>query len=226
MKKITILAFVGMCFPILLLSQSIVVTQDFGIWSGLEVTKKISKHLDFALEQQVRFYSDAKVLDDYFVDLGGKYDISKNFALGLNLRYIYNKRRWNNTEHNLRYNFDINYKFKALKKIKLYYRFRHQENTTISVQPISFPTKMMAFRHRLKIKYTICHYLDLYNSMEFFRYTENLSLPYWGKCRINLGGVVKTKYGDFDLSAGIEKELCSATRLTFYYLKTIYSYSL
>ena len=43
-----------------LFSQQIKVTNDFGFWGGINIEKKLSKKFELNLEQQIRFYSEAK----------------------------------------------------------------------------------------------------------------------------------------------------------------------
>ncbi len=226
MNKIILFLITFLLLPSFLLCQDIIVIRDFGIWSGINIDKHISKKIDLELEQQIRFYSNARIFDDYLVDLGGKYKIDKNFTFGLNLRYIYNEKRWNDTEHNLRYNFDLGYKLKPHKKINLYYRFRLQENNIINKETLAIAPKSIAFRHRLKLKYKLSKNIHLFASTEAFRYIQNLSLPYWGKLRFNMGSIFQTKFGDLDLSYGLEQEMNCNNPSKLYYLKTIYHFAL
>lgn len=122
------LAFMLLSFFIsgYLFSQQVKVVKDFGFWGGFNVEKKLSKAFEINLEQQMRFYSAAKKLDDYIINLGGKYIMNKNFKLGANLRYTYNSKLWTEADNNCSYNLDLLYKGDVSKRMTIFYRVRYQ----------------------------------------------------------------------------------------------------
>ena len=109
-----------------LFSQQVKYTRDFGFWGGINVKKKLSKDFEINLEQQLRFYSDAKKFDDYLIDICGKYKMNKNFKLGSNFRYTYNAKRWKEPENNYRYNFALFYRGDIYSRLTFHYRLSYQ----------------------------------------------------------------------------------------------------
>lgn len=125
MKKLIVI-LLYLLFSINLFSQQIKVVRDFGFRGGITIEKDLCESFEFNIEQQIRLFSNATKFDDYIIDFGGKYKLNKNFKLGSNLRYTYNRKRTKDAENNYRYNFDLLYKSKFLPKLNLTYRLRYQ----------------------------------------------------------------------------------------------------
>lgn len=189
--------------------------------------KKLSKKFELNLEQQIRFYSEAKEFDDYIIDLGGRYKRNKNFKLGSNLRYTYNSKRWKEAENNYRYNIDLNYKFKILNKFTCYYRLRYQyEYVNVFSEFQSTNINSSAVRNRAKVKYKISKNHKVYFSTELFRLIVIFKEPYYNRVRFYIGDEINCKVGKFSLSLGYEQDINDSFPLTFFFLKTIYTLKL
>jgi hypothetical protein len=226
MKKAIIIMFY-LLISNSIFSQQIKVTRDFGYWAVVNIQKKLSKDFEINLEQQLRLYTNATTIDDYILDFGSKYKMNKNFKLGANIRYIYNKKRWNETENNSRYNLDLNYKGNISTKLKLYYRLRYQKDITNVLSETQMTNvNFSSIRNRIKIGYKINKNNRLYFSGEIFRSMEIFKSPYFNKTRFYLGNVIKTKIGDFNCSFGYEQEINTDYPLSFFFLKTVYTLKL
>ncbi|MFK7756461.1 MAG: DUF2490 domain-containing protein [Flavobacteriales bacterium] len=223
MKKALIIIFSIICSSSLY-GQQIEVLRDFGIWTGIDLEKKLSPNLNINLEQQVRFYSDVSELDDYIIDLGGKYRLNSNFKLGLNLRYTYNARRNKTPENNNRYNLDLHYKAKLTKKIQLNYRLRYQQQfTDLFSREKEASGIRSAVRNKLRIRFKLNDTHKLHTSAELFRRMETFREPYFNQLRFYLGDVINTKIGDFDIAFGYEQEINTTFPQSFFFIKTGYT---
>ncbi|MGB0850541.1 MAG: DUF2490 domain-containing protein [Bacteroidia bacterium] len=226
MKKIPLLIFfTSISFS--LFSQQLKVTRDFGIWGGFNIEKELPLGFKINLENQLRTYTNSSEIDDYLIDLGSKYTINKNFKLGANLRYTYNARRWNDNEHNYRYNLDLHYRAKLSPKLKLYYRVRYQRkfvNYFHLPQPSNIHFSKV--RNKVKLRYTLNEKHRLYTSGELFKSTETYKEPVFDKLRFHIGDDIKTNKGNLNCSIGYEQEINSENPLSFLFLRTHYTLKL
>jgi len=210
-----------------LFSQEIKVTRDIGLWIGLDFKKKIFKGFDLSLMQQIRTYKNVTELDDYLFDLGLKHPINKQFAIGTNLRYIYNKRRVKERENNFRYNLDIEFKKKIKSGLNFRYRLRYQKEYVnlfsgfFAAAPQNIYSSSVRNKVKLMFKYNKTNRFFL--SSELFRLFELFREPYFNKVRFYLGDEIKTTIGSFDCSIGFEKELHSNNPYSFIFFKSIYT---
>ncbi|MGK0280447.1 MAG: hypothetical protein ACI9RU_003230 [Litorivivens sp.] len=210
-----------------MISQQLKVTRDIGAWAGVSVEKKLFKDFEIRLDQQLRLYTNATELDDYFIDLGGKYKINKNFKLGANFRFTYDQKRRKASERNYRYNFDINYRIAVVKKLAVSYRLRYQrEYVNLLSEDQSTSGYSAAIRNRLKLKYELNKNHRIYVSGELFRRFESFRDPYFNKMRLFLGDEIRTEIGEFDVSLGYELETNATYPLSFFFVRVIYSLGL
>ena len=226
MLKRFILSFF-LFFTLGLYAQQVKVTNDFGIWGGLLLEKNISENFKLNLEQQIRTYSNASKLDDYLAELSLQYKINKNFNLSSGIRYVYNEKRWKETENNIRYNIDFGFKQKISSRFKFYYRLKYQKEyvnllSNYSIEKIHFSD----IRNKIKLAYKANDLNKIYVSAEVFRLIEKYKAPYYNKLRFYLGDKVDTKIGQFDCSIGYEHEIQTEYPYSFLFLKTIYKIKL
>ena len=132
-KKLLILIFI---YAGHLYSQQIKVVRDFGLWTGFSFEEKMFSDYYLTLENQFRTFNNGYKLDDYLFNAKLQYSINKRFALSGAIRYTYDLKRINNAEHNIRYNFDIEYKKGISEKTKLRYRLRYQRVFLLTVDTI------------------------------------------------------------------------------------------
>lgn len=226
MKK-TFVLLISVLISHSLFSQQIRVTQDFGLWSGVNIEKKLTEDFEINLEQQLRFYSNVSEFDDYLIELGGKYKMNKNFKLGSNIRYTYNARRRKDSENNYRYNLDLLYKGDLSKSLSIHYRLRYQHeyvNAFSEDQPTNINSSDL--RNRVKIKYDINETHKGCISAELFRIREQFREPYFNRVRFYIGDEIRSKLGEFSVSFGYEQEINHTYPLSFFFFKTIYTLKL
>ncbi len=68
------------------------VNTDFGLWIAGSFNKDISKNFDISIEQEFRLEENASELGKSYTTLGIDYELQKWLRLGLNYRFILNKR--------------------------------------------------------------------------------------------------------------------------------------
>lgn len=132
------------------------IEKDLETWSGLEFKYDINSKFSVNLEEQLRLKDNSSVIDAYFTELSGKYDIWRGFSLGAGLRFI----RSNDTngkvqgyENHLRYQFDGSYKHK-IDRLDLKYRFRYQNKSEFdSDNPNEAQTRL-----KLSLDYNFRHW--------------------------------------------------------------------
>jgi len=224
MKKYCILLFI---LVKLSFSQEVKVVQDLGVWAGVAFEKNILKDFDLVIETQVRNFHNAKKLDDILIDAKLKYSINKYFQLGGNVRYVYDVKPYNSTEHNLRHSLDISYRKKINKKFSFRYRLKHQkEFTNFYYRLLFFGGEQKEFttsiRNRLRLLYKHNSSNRFYGSIEIFKLFESFRNPYFNKIRFLIGDEINTKIGEFDIAIAMETEINTTHAYSFLFLKTIY----
>jgi len=209
-------------------AQQLKVVQDFGVWTVIDIEKDFGKNFRLNLEQQLRLHTNATKLDDYIIDAGVKYKLNKNFSLGANLRYTYDNKRWRSPENDYRYNLDLIYKGKLTDKLSIGYRLRHQHEYVDIFQANSqHKRNFYGIRNRVQMKYKLDKKNEMFFSFEMFRLIETYREPYFNKFRLYIGDEFKTKkYGKIALSFGYEQELNDIYPLSFYFVKTNYTFRL
>lgn len=226
MKRLVVLLLLLLISTSPLFSQQIKVTRDFGVWLAVEFKKEISSRFDLSLMQQIRTFKNAAELDDYVFDLGLRYSINKEFDIGGDLRYTYNKKRVSYRENNFRYNLDISFKKKIMPKLDLRYRMRYQKEYVDFLSYFWDPSPSDIYsihiRNKAKLTLKVNKKNRLFFSSEIYRLTQKHRAPFFNKFRLYLGNEMKTSIGVFNYSIGFQKELDSIYPYSFILFKTIY----
>jgi hypothetical protein len=206
-------------------AQNIQTQQDFGIWIGVKLEKKLPAGFELSLEQQLRTWKNSTKIGSSVSELGVNYTINKLFKLNGGFRYIYDTNRFRSPQSNFRYNLGIQLKLKISKKFTFYYKAQYQQKF-IHDYKTTTPTRVSAVRHKIKLqmKYKKIH--KFYFSTESFIESDITTTPYFKKQRFNLGDKIKTKAGVFDTGIGYEVNLQSNYFTSFFFLKLIYIISL
>jgi hypothetical protein len=227
MKKLGIV-ILFLIFSNALYSQEIKVVQDFGVWTAIDIEKKFGENVRINLEQQLKLHTNATKLDDYIIDAGLRYKLNKNFSLGANLRYTYDQKRWRSPENNYRYNLDFIYSGKLTDKLTIGYRLRHQhEYIDLFRENSQHKRNCYGIRNKVQMKYKLNKKNEMFFAFELFRLIETYREPYFNKFRIYFGDEYKTKkFGKIALSFGYEQELNDTYPLSFYFVKTNYTFRL
>jgi len=209
------------------LPQEVQVIRDCGLWGGITVEKKISKNFELNLEQQLRSYNNSTQLDDYILDLGGKYKLNKTIRLGLNLRYTYDASRWDEADNEFRYNLDFLVKYNITDFLQFNYRLRYQQCfTELFASEGLYENQFSAVRNRVKLDFELSRIQTFYGSAELFRMMEPFHTPCFNKLRFFLGDEIDLKKNSLDIALGMEKDLQSTYQYTFFFISTFYKFRL
>ena len=207
-------------------TQDINVEKDLGYWFGVNFNKDFNKDLNFSSEYQIRTFKDGSEIDDQILDLGINHKINNRYVIGTNLRYIYDKKRFVETEKNIRYNFDIKYKHQINSKSRLQYRLRYQQEYLNFFHNFYAPAKQKVFitTIRNKIRWTVKRNSlnQIFFSSELFRRSELFRYPYFNKIRFYFGNKRLYEIGDLNVSIGLENELNNKYSYQFIFLKTTF----
>ncbi|AWW00183.1 DUF2490 domain-containing protein [Arcticibacterium luteifluviistationis] len=201
MKKILLTLFSCTVLPVTLMAQSdeTARSQDLETWSGLELEYEITPKLSVSLEPQLRLKENSSVIDTYFGELSGKYDLWKGFSLGAGVRFIKKNDTNGNIqgyENHLRYQFDASYKH-SIDNLDVKYRFRYQNKSELD----SDNSNEASTRYKLSLDYNFKNWkLDPEVSGEMFRSVEDSQFD---KYRLTFGtsyklgnvGKLKAFYG-------------------------------
>jgi len=98
---------------------------DVGLWTGVKVTKKVTREFDISVNPEYRFNHDVTTLDAFLADVGLEYEIIKSVRLSLHYRFI-NSNRENYYSKRHRLYADLSYRYK-LKDFTFLVRGRIQE---------------------------------------------------------------------------------------------------
>lgn len=74
-----------------LFSQTMKVTQDYGLWTGVKIKSK-HNNFEFTLEPQVRTFYGFSKINNYIFDFSAEYNINKNFGIATQQRYDHAKK--------------------------------------------------------------------------------------------------------------------------------------
>lgn len=213
-----------MFFSVAIQAQQIVARQDFGVWVGVVLKKKLPLNFEISLEQQLRTCLNTTKLDNYWAALGITYTINKNFRLNGNARYIHDVKKWKATENSLRYNVDLEFRTRVKKKFQLFYRLRYQQKFIdfFHRQRTKIAPRTSAIRNKIRLlfKYKKAH--KFYVSSEFFVTSEVFREAYADKLRFCLGDKIKTKVGSFNCALGYEVNVQANNPFSFFFLKVVY----
>ena len=225
MKKVVQLILM---IPIVFLhAQQIKTTQDLGAWMGATLKYDLTKDLDLSLSQDIRFQESLTELDKYITEVGLSYKINKEFRIGGDLRYYINQKRDETRSQDWRYNLDFKYRIKLIKHLKLRYRLRHQTAyRNLFTAQANKGESESAIRNRVGVFYEGIKHHEFYFTSEIFRAIRHYRKPYFSKLRLVLGDEIKTKYGEFDVSFGYERELNSLYPLHFVFSRIYYTFKL
>jgi hypothetical protein len=159
---------------------------DFNTWSSMGLGYKFNKKMSFELQEQLRLKENSGTIDQYFTHLSGKYELFKNFDLGLGLRFIKtndNKGKVQGYENFIRYQMDAAYGYK-IERISISHRIRYQNKSELKTDE---KNQVQQIRFKTGLSYNIPHWkLDPEVSGEIFSLIKNLENNSFKKYRITL----------------------------------------
>lgn len=131
------------------------VEQDFGIRAALSYDSDLTKNIDLSLTEEIRMEDNATTLGKSYTTLGLEYKLRKWIRIGINYRFILNKRKNGNFGHRHRMMGDL--KLRTYQhRLTLTYRARIQsEVRTYNYTHEYGFSPATDLRHTFKAKYTI-----------------------------------------------------------------------
>jgi hypothetical protein len=208
-----------------LAAQESKVVSDLGLWTGVSLEKSLKKDWTFSLKQEFRFKENISAFNNTFSQAGVRYQLNRNFALEGKYRITWDKKKDGNFEVQSRYSFDLRFKGR-LDYISIYYRLRYQKEVE-GMDLISLDEPYEKYlRNRITIRYTEWKTIEPYVSAELFQLFEPYQTPRFHYMRFLVGVRYNPgKIGTLKFAYGINQELGSTLRATYYVFKINYIYS-
>ncbi|MGH1338046.1 MAG: DUF2490 domain-containing protein [Aureispira sp.] len=225
MKINSFVLFLFLLFNTPLKSQNIEIQQDFSIWFGFQLEKKLPNNFELSLEQQLRTWMNTTRIDKYWAAVDLKHMLNKNFSINASLRYIHDSNKWQRPHNSLRYNLGIQFKRKISKKLRIFYRIQYQQKFTHNHRTFTFK-ETTATRHKIKLQLKIKKKNKFYFSTETFIRSDILTKNYFDKQRFLFGDKINTKIGSFDTGIGYEINLKPNHFSSIFFLKLAYTIDL
>jgi hypothetical protein len=72
-------------------AQETKVVKDLRLWTGVKIQKTFAKDWTISLEEEIRFKNNISEINNFFTEVGLRYRINKDFALGGGFRYTQDK---------------------------------------------------------------------------------------------------------------------------------------
>jgi hypothetical protein len=207
-------------------AQEKIKVQDIGAWIGAGVDYRFAGQYTLNFTQDIRLFNSFTTVNKTNTELGLQYKINKNFAIGGAVRYIIDQKSDKIYTQDLRYNFDLQFKIKPIKKFQLSYRIRIQQKHE-NIAPTTFARQQQSianWRNRIKFSYRHRKH-KTYITTELFRQFMIYRRPYFNKIRLVVGNKMTTKLGDIDIGLAYERELSTRFPLNFFFLKLSYTFS-
>ena len=152
--------------------------QDFGIWSGLKVNKKINKKLQVFGEVQGRFDQNASHFRSFYLQTGASYKFVKWYELGM-------KYRFTNFVEVVTNRLDIDNTFKhKINNNSFEIRLKYQKSF------VTNEIKGDRFRVRFKYSFKVNKKFKPYLKAQYF-YTKVYNYSNWNQQRYSIGAVVR-----------------------------------
>jgi hypothetical protein len=224
-NNLTILLLLFLLPSTQLKAQNIEIQQDFGIWFGFQLEKKLPNNFELSLEQQLRTWMNTTRIDKYWAAIDLKHTLNKNFSINASLRYIHDSNKWQRPHNSIRYNLGIQFKTKIGKKFRVFYRLQYQQKFTHNHSAFTLK-KTTAIRHKIKLQLKHKKKHKFYFATELFTKPDLLTYNYFDKQRFILGDKINTKAGAFDTGVGCEINLRPNHFSSIFFLKLAYTINL
>lgn len=172
--------FIGMS------SHSFCQTNDFQVWSGISVSKDLSKKIEIGFDAKARFFENATTLKQFYTELSGGYDFNKHIKLTANYRFI-QKNELTSFETIHRISVDGEAKQK-ISLITFSLRTRYQKefySAWYSYENPLEPTQYL--RNKLTIEAKLIKKLSIYFSPEIYSQLDNPRGNIFDKVRYGIG---------------------------------------
>lgn len=204
--------------------------KDFAFWSSVGVKYSLGDKLKFSLDQNVRLKEQASELDEYFTELGIKYELFNNFNIGFGARHITendNVGKKQGYENHFRYNADISYKY-DIERFELSHRFRYQNKNQLGIGVDEGDIPKENFRFKTSLEYNIRKWpLDPEFSIELFNsFKDGVSMR-MNRYRLTIGTEYEwDKIGEFGVYYRFQESLLTDSPGNLSVVGFQYSYSI
>jgi long-subunit fatty acid transport protein len=192
-------------------AQTVDDNKDFAFWSSVGVKYSLGKKWKFSLAQNLRMKEQASEVDEYFTELGIKYELFKDFEIGVGLRHITendNQGKKQGFENYFRYNIDLSYKY-DVHRFGLSHRLRYQNKNQLGISVIDGDIPGENLRFKTSLDYNIRKWpLDPEFSVELFNSFKDGQQMRMNKYRLTLGTEYKwKKVGEFGIYYRFEESV-------------------
>lgn len=205
-------------------AQQVKKVYDIGGWAGLGVNYKLNKSYTASFLQEVRFYESFSLIEKSISEVGIEYKINKQFKLGGNLRYSYDRGKDMDFSNDFRFNADLKFKRKFGDFFTFKYRLRYQETYEHFFEAVSEGV-VANFRNKLAIERKLEKH-TVYFCGEIFRERVIYKKAYFNKLRLAIGDRLETGLGQFQYALTYERELSSIYPLNFLFLRVNYLFKM
>lgn len=204
--------------------------RDLETWTGAQVKYEIDYRWTVGLKSQIRFDRNSSELESYLTEANARFNLSRQFSLGLGLRHIVKNDNEGNSQgidYNFRYHLDAIYKHK-IDRFDFEYRFRYQNRNEIGLLSDEGDVAVQNFRLKTGIGYNIKKWkFDPEFSAEIFnKYEKNGQSNGFDTFRLTFGTKYKIKgAGKIGLYYRMDQEISSFYPKTTNIILLNYSYT-
>lgn len=171
----------AICFFIcafLISSTTLAQTSGIGLWTGVNLEKKVNKHISIHGNIQARFSENVSVTESYLGELGGTYKLNKHFEFSGYYRFS-KKRKWNDDDYNYyyrayhRFYADASYDTK-IAMLKFDYRLRYQNQFKDAAEGLESTKSYL--RNKFELSYpNKTRFLPYISTDVFYQIGENFN---------------------------------------------------
>ncbi len=175
---------------------------DFELWTGVKLSKKINDKLSISFEEEFRFNENATSIKKFHSDIGVSYKLHSKIKLGVYYRFIQKQK--------------INHNYSS--------RHRYYINLTISE---NIQRLKISIRNRFQTKYTDLYSDDmgmvpnnyLREKLAFeYNIRKNPVTPYIsGEIYYQLNGINSHQFNKYRITAGVKRKINNNSSIGLYY---------
>jgi len=179
---------------------------DAGLWTGINLEKKISKRFSVTLSEELRMNENISEAGSFLTDVGLNYKVNKYIRISGSYRFT-NKRQLDDSySERHRYYFDLNLRTKySFFTFNLRSRYQSQYKDINSSAGGKIPDHYL--RNKLSIKYELNKKIDFFISNEFYTPLRTYDKLLYDNIRYNFGvEYTFNKMHSIDLSYLIQRE--------------------
>lgn len=187
MKKI--LLYIILISPAFGFSQ----VEDAHVWTGAGVSFSVNKKISVSYETQTRFYKNASVLRVYMNQIGGSYEVTDDFKVGLDYRFSRKRKEYYYlNENRIMLNASYGYKVDAINtKFSARVRYQNSFDRLSVINEIINPDISNMFRLKVGAKYKIPDFkrVQPFIGYEFFKSLDAEPIQFAANAFRVMGGV-------------------------------------